>query len=109
MIHSSLDLGELLIDVSEDNDNSNSMDFSGWRAACRSITIFGPGALTAAIKVQVSWDGTNWVDLQSAGADIAIPADGAVVIQTTGFKYLRVSGTNEGADRTFKVMGEDGE
>ena len=109
MIHSSIDLGDLLIDVSEDNDNSNSMDFTGWRSACRSVTIFGPGTLTSTITVQVSQDGTNWRDLQSAGADITIPADGAVVIQTTGFKYLRVSGTNEAADRTFKVMGEDGE
>lgn len=100
-------LGTLLIDESVDNDNSNAMDFTGWRGYADGIAIYGPGTLTSTIKVQVSENGTDWFDLQSNGADITIPADGHVIIKAVTWRYLRVTGTNEAADRTFIVKGID--
>lgn len=98
-------LGTLLIDVSEDNDNSNAMLFTGWRGNFGAIAIQGPGTLDSTVKVQVSEDGTNWFDLQSNGADVTVPADGHVIIKANTWNYLRVSGSNETADRTFIVKG----
>lgn len=105
--HAAVDLGELTI--ANNGQNSDSMDFTGWRGAARAITIYGPGELDGTIKVQVSEDDTNWFDLQSAGTDISIPADGAVVIGACSWKYLRVASSGaESPARTFIVKGEEG-
>jgi hypothetical protein len=107
--HRNVDLGVLTIDIAVDDDVSDEMDFRGWRGSARNLGISGPGTLTGTAKVQVSSDaGQNWRDLQSAGADITIPADGHVVIQSVSFDLLRiVSSGNEIADREFVVVGEE--
>jgi len=105
-MHRAVDLGTLTIPAS--SQASSSLDFTGWRGSVESIDIYGPGVLTGSVKVQVSEDNTTWFDKQSAGADIAIPADGSVTLQSVGFKYLRVySASVEVAERVFIVKGEE--
>ena len=109
-------LGEVLIDILEDDDLSEVMDFSGWRGQSESITIDGPGALTGTVKVQVSnsmedldeFGNSTWFDKQSSGADITVPSDGSVTIKDVNFKRLRLaSASAETADRRFKIRGRE--
>lgn len=108
-----VDLGELLIDINEDNQISTVMDFSGWRGAALGFVVDGPGTLTGTVTVEVSHSmedtdeyGTTWRDLQSAGADVTIPADGSVRVNSVSFKRLRVSSdAAEVANRRFRVYG----
>lgn len=108
MMHSVTDLGSLTI--ASGQTASPSMDFRGWRRSASGISIRGPGTLTGTVKVQTSRDDTNWSDLESAGADITVPADGQIVIKAVIWKYLRLlSGSAEGSDRIFYLTGESGE
>lgn len=111
LTHRAVDIGSVVIALN--GQNSTVLDFRGWRSGAKSITIFGPGTLTGTVKVQVAqdYDGSTatWCDLESAGSDVTCPADGATVIQAVGFNALRLaSSAMEGAARTFKLMGEEG-
>ena len=69
------------------------------------VTIFGPSALTGTATVQVSYDGTNFLALQSGGADVTVTAAKALSINPLAAKGLRVvSGSAEGAERTMRVL-----
>lgn len=109
--HEITDLGEVTIALNA--ALSDEMDFSGWRGGANRITIYGPGTLTNAVKVQVSpvRSGDVWMDkeVKEGTTDVTIPADGAVTIEGVGFKRLRLkSAGNEAAERVFYVKGEVG-
>ena len=73
-----------------------------------SINIWGPAALTGTVTVEVSYDGTNYGTLQSAGSDVAVAATKVVTVLTGGFYGLRVKSDGaEGAARTFQVRGTE--
>ena len=73
----------------------------------RSVTIQGPSALTGTVTVQVSLDGTNFVALQSAGSDVTVTAAKALILSPLPVRGLRVvSGSAEGAERVFEVVGQ---
>jgi len=106
--HRIVDLGD--ITILSGQTISDTMDFRKWRSAASAVTIYGPAALTGAVNVQVSQDGSVWVDLQEAGADITIAASEAENIITVGWKYLRLLSTlAEAANRVFHVIGEEGQ
>jgi len=68
------------------------------------ITVQAPAALTGTAKPEISVDGTNFVTLQSAGADVTIPAGKATVLPPfTARDFRIVSGSAEGAARSFLV------
>lgn len=68
------------------------------------ITVQAPAVLTGTAKPEISVDGTNWVTLQSAGADVSLPAGKATVLPPfTARDFRIVSGSAEGADRAFLV------
>jgi hypothetical protein len=70
------------------------------------LTLYSPSALTGTITVQVepTDTGTNFVDLQSGGVDVTLPAGKATVINPIPFRQLRlITGTTEAAARTFTV------
>ena len=48
-----IDLGELLINVSQDPLISSTMDFSGWRGSSIGFSIDGPTVLDGTVKVQL--------------------------------------------------------
>lgn len=107
------DLGELYIDTTVDPTVSSVLKFDSWRGAIQVVIVDGPGALTGTARVQVSHSdedtdvyGTTWRDLQSGGADILIPADGSVQINTSGFRRMRIASSgSEAADRRFRIRG----
>lgn len=69
--------------------------------------IQSPGTLTGTVTAQVSLDGTNFVNLQSAGSDVTIGASkGVVIIQVPACYFRFNSGSAEGADRTFQVVAD---
>jgi hypothetical protein len=108
-----MDFGEILIDINVSSTISQVMDFSGWRGSVQSVIIDGPGTLTGTATVQVSHSmedtdeyGTTWRDLQSAGSDITVPADGSIHINSSGFRRLRISSSAaEAANRRFRIRG----
>lgn len=107
--HRSVDLGT--IRIPEGETDSDSMDFRGWRGSAQSVSIQGPPdqTLTGTARVQTSEDEVNWFDLQSAGSDITVPADGKAVILSVDFKWMRVKSNSAEADpRVFTVKGEEG-
>jgi len=74
------------------------------------LTIYGPAALTGTVTVQVAPNNNpvsgDWKALQSAGADVTVPAAKATTIAAS-FRALRlVSESSEGADRAFRVIGQ---
>lgn len=102
-----VDLG--LFTIANGGTASSSLDFTRWRSQAEAMRIIGPGTLTGTVKLQFSLDGsTNWTDVQSAGADITIPADGTVRVNDIGRGYYRLlSSSAEGAQRIFTVQGFD--
>ncbi len=83
---------------------SNALDLR--KSRYRGMTIYVPTTLTNACIVQVSPDDSTWFDMKSGGSDIALAADGAIVIDFVGSSYLRIqSAANEGAERTFGAEG----
>lgn len=110
-LHRAVDLGVLTI--RQGSANSDAMDFRGWRGGASSVTIYGPGSglLDGTLTVQVSEDGEYWwFDQQSGGDDIDVPADGAVKVQSTAFKFLRVQASVvQTDDRILVIKGEEGE
>lgn len=82
------------------------------------LVIYAPAALTGTVTLQVAPDrqaserdqslaaapAVVWSTMQSGGSDITIPAGKALTLTDIGFRQMRlVSGSSEGADRTFKV------
>jgi hypothetical protein len=73
-----------------------------------SILIWGPSALTGTVTVEVSYDGTNFGTLQSAGSDVEVGPDKVVVVLSGGFQALRlVSGSSEASARVFNLRGTE--
>jgi len=80
-----------------------------------SVSIWAPSALTGAITLQASPDvpedaggptaaNATWGTMQSGGADITIAANKMLTLTDITFRRLRmISGSSEGADRTFKI------
>lgn len=101
---------DLVIDVSEDNQDSNILGGHQFSWA-DSIVIHGNvAATTGTINVEVAAvDPSAAVDadfrtLQSGGSDVTVTQDDTTVIQNTGFRSLRLHSTMaEAADRTFPV------
>ena len=112
-----MDLGEMRIDVTVDDDISTVFVLDGprsrWKQGFSVIIIDGPGALTGTATLQVSHVdidedefGTSWRDVQSAGADVTIPADGSMQINSPVGRRIRIkSGSAEAADRRFRIRG----
>lgn len=81
-----------------------------------SVSIWAPAALTGTITIQASPDipedcggptaaNATWATMQSGGADITIAASKMLTFTDISFRRLRmVSGSAEGADRTFKIV-----
>jgi len=103
------DLPNLVIASGQTNSNA----ISGAEDA-EALTFYAPSALTGTITLQVAKEravsegGTaasvTWHTKQSGGADITIPAGKSITITDIGFRQFRlVSGSAEGAERTFKV------
>ena len=93
--------------IASSGTTSNALDNSEIRFMDEFV-IFGPAALTGTVTVQISYDGTNYVTLQSAGSDVTIAATKGTVIKAGGFVKLRViSGSAEGATRTFPIIGAE--
>ena len=70
------------------------------------ITIQSPAALTGTVGIQVSQDASTYAALHDGTAVINAPAAGQArqYTELLGWKYWRlVSGSAEGAERTFKV------
>lgn len=66
------------------------------------IIIYSPSTLTNTIRVQVSYNGTNFYDLKSSGSNVTIGVDAAVTITDIAFNYLKLKASgNEAAERTF--------
>ena len=78
----------------------------------KSISITAPATLTGTISIQIP-DGIGtsptFTNLQSPpGTDITIALSKSIVITSMPMHGIRVnSGSNEGAERTFKVFGEE--
>lgn len=79
------------------------------------VSIWAPGTLTGTITIQASPDvpedvggptaaNATWGTMQSGGTDITIAASKVLTITDITFRRLRmISGSAEGADRTFKI------
>jgi hypothetical protein len=112
-----MNLGEMLIDLTVSTTISSVVILDGpgnrWKQSLNALSIDGPGTLTGTATVQVSDSledtdeyGTTWRDLQSAGADVTIPADGYVRINANDAKRIRIrSGSAEAANRRFRLKG----
>ena len=114
-----VDLGELIMDISVNSQETPAMDFSGWRGGANAISIDGPSVLDGTVKIQVTNSlpsetqegdvdeyGSIWKDKQSAGADITVPADGHVTMKAVDYKQLRlVSSSVETENRRFRIIG----
>src|SRR5690349_6270502 len=72
------------------------------------ITILAPATLTGTVKPQIAKDvGGPFKVLQSGGADITLPADKATALIPCVARFLKlVSGSAEGGNRDFILMGE---
>jgi hypothetical protein len=71
----------------------------------KSISIAAPTQLTGTVTVQVSHDGTTWVDLTSGGSDVLIGASNMQPVTDWMYAGLRVtSNTAEASTRTFTVL-----
>ncbi len=76
----------------------------------RSIAIHGPSALTGTATLQAADDVAEsaFIPVQSGGSDVTITAVKTLTLTETPFGTLRiVSGSAEGAERTFPVWGEE--
>jgi len=71
------------------------------------ILIISPAALTGTVTVEVAeLDSDTFVALQSGGSDVTLPAGKATQITGLTAGVLRlVSGSSEGAERTFRLLG----
>lgn len=71
----------------------------------KTLTIYAPAALTAAVTVQVLPRGdSTWRTLQQNGADVAVAVGKAVQINSGGWDDLRLhSAGAEGAARDFLI------
>jgi len=99
------------------NGTTTSNAIGGFEDA-EALVIYAPAALTGTVTLQVAPDreaserdqsgaaaaAIVWATMQSGGSDITIPAGKALTLTDIGFRQMRlVSGSAEGADRTFKV------
>lgn len=72
------------------------------------FVIWAPATLPESVTVAVSYDGTNYATLQSAGTDVTVGAGKAVVVLSGGFVGLRLtSASSVAADRAFVIRGTE--
>ena len=86
---------------------SNELNGSDLRDA-DSITIFAPGTLPEAVRVQIAHVGSpvaaDWRDLDQGSGDIVIAAGQAISIDFTAFSKLRLfAAAAVAAERVFNV------
>ena len=106
-----IDLPGGILTIKEGQTESGHIDMRGMPLI--GITIFGPDTLTGTVSIEVSGNldaeltsAVRWSNLQSGGADMTVGADEAVPIDFICWHGLRFSsGSAEGADREFKIMG----
>lgn len=71
------------------------------------LTVGTPGTLTSTgvtVQIELTSTGTNFITLQSGGADISMVAGRGTVISPVPFKQIRlVCSAAEGATRTFTL------
>ena len=103
----SLTLGrsrELAVTIASSAQTSSDVSIGSFHTF--SIAIVAPATLTGVVTVHVSLDGSTFVALQSAGADVTIAAGKAVVLSPFPFSHIRfVSSQAEGATRSFFLRG----
>ncbi len=97
--------GTILIDVTEDNQNSTSIAEDPHFKRAQAIMISAPSSLDQTNVTVQSYDGTNWNNHQSGGSDITIEASDTATITTLGPTHFRVRATvgAENNDRTFTI------
>lgn len=97
--------GTILIDITEDNQNSTSIAEDPYFKQAQALMIAAPDTLTQTNVTVQSFDGTNWNNHQSDGSDITIAASDTATITTLGPTHFRVRATAgaEMADRTFTI------
>ena len=101
---------EVLIDISEDANNSSA-------AQCGGLLLSGivfPAAMTGtAVTFDFSFDGTTWYDVKETdGSDVSytVSAGDVVRVDPSGWAfaspgYIRISsGSSEAADRTINLI-----
>jgi hypothetical protein len=64
---------------------------------------FSSGTLAGTFKLQVSNDGTNYVDLSGATDTIAAGAYSVINVSEAGYRYVRASWTNTGGSGNITV------
>ena len=65
------------------------------------------GTVTVQVSYQESTAPTDWFNLQSAGASVVLAASGAVTINPSVYRSLRVqAASTEASPRTVYVMGQ---
>lgn len=71
------------------------------------LTVYTPGTLTSTgvfVQVEPTSTGTNFINLQSGGADVQMIAGRATVISPVPFRQIRLLCSQaEGAARTFTI------
>ena len=88
--------------IANGGTTSNAVDLRGGNFY--SIAIQGPAALTTAVTVQVTLDGTNYRALQSGGADVTVAALKVLVLSPCPYRGIRVVAAGaEAAERVFEV------
>lgn len=94
--------------IDSGDDESDYINLGSGRARrMLCIEIWSPATLTNSVRVQKSLDAVTWLDVQSAGADIAVPAASVVIVTNViGVGYLRLlSAAAEADNRDFVVYG----
>lgn len=95
---------------------TDSPDFTSYASArvlrtISALSIQAPAALTGTVTVQVPdsiGSSPSYQTLQSGGADVQVTAGDAIPITRVPFHGFRLhSGSAEGANRDFVIMGEE--
>lgn len=61
--------------------------------------------VTHTIQVEPSTGGSDWVDLQSAGADVTFTSSEGLVVEPFPFQQVRLLGTGSSTGTTVQVRG----
>jgi len=93
------DVGDLLFDVSADDDLTNVLAADPHYQHCDFLIFLAEeDAFTGTITLLVSFDGTTYSTLQSGGSDVAITAVDAVVVEYMGWSHMALSSDGTEAD-----------
>jgi fructose-specific phosphotransferase system component IIB len=91
--------------IANSGTESTTVVLKAYRTA-RALSIEGPSALTGTVKVEGQGADDTWRTVQVAEADLNVTALDITLVDYPGrFKAVRVvSGSSEGAERTFPVQ-----